>query len=396
MTNTDTSPTAIIPTGSLAAKILLQLRTTGSMTVAEYMQTCLFHPLLGYYMQDKATIGREGAFITAPEISQMFGEMIALWVLNQWWQLGSPSPVQLVEIGGGRGTLMSDMLRTLRKHGDWVTASSIHMIEISPALKVQQQSALEGYAQTFTLEWNDSLADVPKGLKFILGNEVLDCFPIHQFIKIDDSVDGAWAERYVAMASVPPESDNALDFGFGCPSRLLAANIPPHLRDASAGTLVETSPSRGAFMERLFTELSGDAGIFLWIDYGERQNDHNSGDTLQALYDHKKVSPLYHAGASDLTAHVDFTTLEAAVSESGGINHGLMTQGEFLNALGIRERANSLKAHVPPDQQAALEAAVRRLTGENAMGGLFKVFLCSHGLDKMGANTTGLVKLPKI
>ncbi|MFG1396988.1 class I SAM-dependent methyltransferase [Roseixanthobacter pseudopolyaromaticivorans] len=354
-------------TSPLAREIKALIASEGPISLARYMDLCLGHPRHGYYMT-RDPFGAAGDFITAPEISQMFGELLGLWALAAWQQMGSPDPVHLVEFGPGRGTLMADALRATRLLPGFAAAARVHLVEISPVLRARQQATLANAATAHPISWHTRLEDLPDGPVLVLANEFFDALPISQFIRSR----AGWHERRVGL-------DAAGELTFGVdphPARLLevlARHIPP---PHPPGAVLERLESPAA--RALATRLAGQDGAALVIDYGHAQS--GFGDTLQAMKAHAFVDPLAEPGEADLTAHVDFAALARAAITAGAGAFGPVPQGEFLLRLGLRERAERLQATASPVQADAITAALARLagTGEKEMGALFKV-LCICG-----------------
>ena len=360
---------------SLADHLRRRIADDGPLSVAQYMDAALTHPRLGYYMSGDP-FGRGGDFITAPEISQMFGELIGLWCVVQWQAMGGPDPLNLVELGPGRGTLMADMLRAGGAAEGFVESLSISMVEISPALKTAQEDALVGAKEVLkarSLQWWSDFSEVPEGPLLIVANEFLDALPVRQFQKTPKG----WRERMVGV------SDDQKEFRF-----ILADGppeddaIPPDLSAAGAragdGDILEVRPAAAALAEAIAGRLARQPGAALFIDYGHAESA--AGDTLQAVKDHDFHDPLAAPGEADLTAHVDFAAFGRAAAGAGARILGPVDQGPFLEGLGIGVRTEALLAAEPP-QDRQIEAALARLTSEDAMGRLFKVMaLVSPGL----------------
>ena len=340
----------------LHRRLVERIRRDGPLPVSEYMALCLGDPEHGYY-RSTDPIGRGGDFITAPEISQMFGELVGLWAASVWETLGRPTPLRLVELGPGRGTLMADALRAIRKampaFGD---AAAIHLVEINPALRARQAAVLDDAHPV----WHDSLDAVPTGPAIVIANEFFDALPVAQYVRLDDG----WHERCVGL-----EPDGRLAFVPG-------ANVadpplePAHAR-AAAGAIVEVAPASRALAAALAARIAANGGAALIIDYGAPAS--GSGDTLQAVRQHKVVGALAMPGESDLTAHVDFAALARAVRDAGAAAHGPVPQGVFLTRLGIVARAAVLVRDAAPPQRTAIAAACERLIGAAQMGTLFQV-----------------------
>ena len=332
----------------------------GPLTVARYMALCLGHPRHGYYTT-RDPLGAGGDFTTAPEISQMFGELIGLWAIETWAAMGAPERLRLIELGPGRGTLMSDLLRTVRVIPAFLDAATVHLIETSPVLRARQQSALQ--AASAPVAWHESVSDVPEGPAIVIANEFFDALPVRQFVRTGEG----WRERLVGL-------DNRSELVFG-----LAAEPEPQLTAvAPLGAVLEWPEAALAIAEPLASRIARQGCAALVIDYGYKGPAF--GDTLQAVQRHAYVDPLAEPGEADLTVHVDFDKLDRAARVGGARTFGPMGQGDFLRALGIEARAAALKTRATPDQGAGIEAALKRLTGDEAgdMGALFKVFAFAH------------------
>ena len=347
---------------ALRERLIAQIRAGGPMSIAQYMTACLHDPLDGYYATRPA-LGEAGDFITAPLVSQMFGELIGLWFVEAWVAMGRPKPVRLVEMGPGDGTLMSDMRRAQRMAPDFLAAAELWLVEVSPPLRALQAQALDEPAK-----WVRSLAEVPAGAPILLvANELLDCLPPHQFVRTESG----WAERMVGL-------DEAGGLGFGFSRAPLAQMLP----DAPAGSVLEHSPAQTALGSELGARLAADGGAALLIDYGRAEP--GLGDTLQALRRHRKESPLASPGEADLTVHADFPAVLAAATAAGAQAAPLLTQGEFLVRLGIGQRAEVL-SNTRPDRAERIERQLERLVSPDQMGELFKVAcLCQPGFAAPG------------
>lgn len=332
-----------------------QIRATGPMTLAQYMSTCLLHPVHGYYTTRPA-LGAKGDFTTAPEISQMFGELLGLCMAQAWMDRGSPAPVTLAELGPGRGTLMADVLRATRAVPGFHAAAQVHLVEASPRMRAAQAEALSGHAPT----WHDSPEQLPEGQPlFLLANEFFDALPIRQFQRDPNG----WREVVVGLSG-----DGALRRGLSQPAPIAA--LDHRLADTDPGALVETSPHATAVMTGLAERIAAQGGLALIIDYGGWRS---SGDTFQAVQDHAPVDPFAAPGESDLTAHVDFEALADTAQLAGCATTALTPQGVFLERLGITARAQSLAGRLSGDALDQHVAAHRRLTHPDEMGSLFKV-----------------------
>jgi NADH dehydrogenase [ubiquinone] 1 alpha subcomplex assembly factor 7 len=341
-----------------------RLEREGAMTVADFMGEALTHPLSGYYMHGDpfgAPSARGGDFVTAPEISQMFGELVGVWCADTWMRLGRPAPCQLVELGPGRGTLMADALRATRQVPGFHEALQVKLVEISSALRERQREALGNHEVT----WLDNVGQIPEAPLLLIANEFFDALPVRQFQQTGDG----WAERMVVL-----DSDNKLAFAVAGASPANRVLIPEALRDAPAGSVVEICPAALSIAAFLGYRLAHEPGAALVIDYGPAQP--TPGPTLQALRRHQRHEVLDDPGTADLTAHVDFASLAQAATSAGCAVHGPVGQGAFLTALGIELRAAQL-AQAAPGSAAAIAAARRRLTEPNQMGSLFKALALS-------------------
>jgi NADH dehydrogenase [ubiquinone] 1 alpha subcomplex assembly factor 7 len=344
----------------LLEEIKRRIALEGPMTVASYMALCLAHPQHGYYT-NRDPLGAAGDFTTAPEISQMFGELIGLWAAEVWHAMGSPTPCHLVEMGPGRGTLMADALRAIAKIKAFAEAITISLIETSPFLTHIQQERLASSPKPIT--WHQGLDTLPEGPMILFGNEFLDALPIRQFQRAPHG----WHEKLIGM-----DSDGRLVFGL--------SEVPtPVAIAAEDGAVIETSPAQEFFVaDQLAPRLLRANGVALFIDYGSM--DTSLGDTLQALHKHTKVSPLYRPGETDMTAHVPFAALAESAKRSGLGVHGIMEQRTFLMALGLGVRAQKLHDQAKDDhERAAIALAFERLTEDTTtgMGRLFKVIAFS-------------------
>ncbi|GLK51364.1 class I SAM-dependent methyltransferase [Maricaulis virginensis] len=350
----------------IADRLRDRIRQTGPMSIAAFMTEALFDPREGYYAT-KDPIGAGADFITAPEISQMFGELMGLWAAQSWMDMGKPAAFQLVELGPGRGTMMADALRAARTVPGFVDAAHVVLIEASAALKaVQAQTLGPTGAQ---IRWVDRLESVPAGPAIVLGNEFLDCLPVRQAIRRGDD----WHERMIGL-----DADEAFVFVLGPPLGADADLIPERLRDAPEDSLAELRPGDRQVVDALAARFAEAPGRALFIDYGPATSE--TGDTLQAVKAHKKVPPLEAPGTADLTARVDFESLAAAARAAGLTVSGPVTQGDFLVGLGLEARAAAL-CQAAPDKRAVFARQVWRLTDPEQMGTLFKlVCLDADGL----------------
>ena len=327
----------------------------GPMPVSRFMAEALTHPKLGYYARQDP-FGRAGDFITAPEISQMFGELIGLWCAHGWQQLGRPSAFLLVELGPGRGTLMADAVRACRRVPGFLEAADIRLVEVSPALRQSQRRTLAGV----DVAWHAEIGELPDAPLLLIANEFFDALPIRQFQRR-----GAhWHERLI----------NAGPDGLAyvlSPQPVADSLLPPDVRQAAPDSIVEVSPARAAVMTEIAARVAMNRGLGLIVDYGYLRTA--PGDTLQAVKGHARHPVLQAPGTADITSHVDFRALAEAAAAAGATVHGPVLQGPFLERLGIAMRAATLSAGATPAQAADVETARARLTGANQMGALFKV-----------------------
>jgi len=328
------------------------------MTIADFMAEALGHPEYGYYTT-RDPFGVGGDFTTAPEISQMFGELVGLWCAETWRISVAPQPVSLVELGPGRGTLMADILRAVRVAPDFAAALSVHLVETSPSLTAMQQRTLAGH----DVHWYGGLGEVPEGPTMLIANEFFDALPIRQFQKID----GVWRERMVGL----DEAGDGFRFGLGPAGPAARILIPEDIRrTARDGDVAEVCPAGMTTARAIGERVARSGGAALVIDYGHIASA--VGETLQALKAHEYFDPLQDPGTADLTAHVDFAALAVAVREARAAVHGPITQAEFLTRLGIEARVAQLQARATGVQAADVASACRRLIDREQMGYLFK------------------------
>ena len=354
----------------LETEIRRLIAAAGPMPVAEYMRLCLTHPQYGYYVT-RDPLGAAGDFITAPEVSQMFGELIGVWMAAVWRQMGAPADVRIIELGPGRGTMMADALHAARVVKDFYDAVVLHLIEVSPRLQELQRQRLQAFG--LQIVWHTALADVPGGPGIIVANEFIDTLPVHQAVKRNDG----WHQRVVGIGE-----EGKLTFGVGRdPLRLFEATLPPAVRRAPEGAIFEWRVDSIALElgQRVRT-----GGAALIVDYGHSKS--GLGDTLQAVADHTFVDPLAAPGQADLTAHVDFEALVHSAESIGAQCHGPLPQRDLLFNLGIKERAARLTARAPGEAAAEVGLALARLTepGERGMGELFKALaIADRKLDRL-------------
>ncbi|MCV6585072.1 MAG: SAM-dependent methyltransferase [Marinibacterium sp.] len=335
---------------SLLDLLAARIRAEGPLSIADYMGDCLMHPRFGYYAT-RDPFGAAGDFTTAPEISQMFGELLGLALAQAWVDQGRPAPFTLAELGPGRGTLMADLLRATRAVPGFHAAARIVMLEASPVLRARQAQAIAPAQAT----WITDSQDLPQAPLYLVANEFFDALPIRQFLRDG----GQWRERRVGLVG------DALGFGLAAPMPQPA--LAARLGDTRDGDLVELCPAAPGIARTIGARIEAHGGAALIIDYG---GWHSLGDTLQALRDHQYCDPLADPGQADLTAHVDF---EALAQASPSASSALTPQGVFLEHLGITARAQALAAPLSGAALDALVAAHRRLTHPEEMGQLFKV-----------------------
>lgn len=346
----------------------------GPMDIGQYMNVCLAHPEYGYYTSQNP-LGASGDFTTAPEISQMFGEMIGAWLADIWIQMGS-SQCHLVELGPGHGTLMADILRATKHVPGFHDAMCVHLVEIGSVLKQKQQAKLTGYDVT----WHAHLEDVPTDRPILLvANEFLDALPMRQMMWFD----GAWQERVIGI----DEQSGALSFGVSSSDPAMQAMALEKAGQGNDFDILELAPVREVAFDGVCKVLKNQGGAALFIDYGYTK--FGLGDTLQAIQKHDMVSPLHEPGLSDLTSHVDFCDLSMIAKNKGVDIQGLTSQGEFLKALGIEMRAQALSKHASADQKKDIEQALNRLVKSDQMGELFKVLGVSYGYHIHAGGFTG-------
>ncbi len=353
------------PLESIIKQLILQ---EGPISVARFMELCLAHPTYGYYIT-RDPFGQKGDFTTAPEISQMFGELIGLWAADIWQKMGAQKKVTLVELGPGRGTLMADALRAAKSVHAFNASLEVHLVEISPILRESQRNTLENY----NITWHNSIDTLPFCPTLIIANEFFDALPIRQFVKQSTG----WHERLVGL-------DEMGDLTFGLspqPSaQLLLSPLvgegasKKRVRGIKNGSIFEVSQASYDVLTTLSKHLKSRSGAALFIDYGHIKS--GFGDTLQALKAHKMVSPLTHIGEADITAHIDFERLAKIAIHAGLTVQQLTTQAEFLKSLGIHHRASTLINNAKTEQHKHnIQTALERLTdvASTGMGGLFKV-----------------------
>jgi NADH dehydrogenase [ubiquinone] 1 alpha subcomplex assembly factor 7 len=341
----------------LGESLARRIRAQGPLTIAEFMAEALGNPRHGYYTT-RDPLGRRGDFVTSPEISQIFGELIGLWAADLWDRMGRPARLILAELGPGRGTLMADALRAARRMPGFIEAAQLHLVETSPVLRRAQAQALAAHRPS----WHESIAGLPDGPLLAVANEFLDALPIRQLVRTAQG----WSERLVGL-----DATGTLAFVLAPPQAATAALVPAALRQAPAGSLCEIAPAAASVADALSRRIGRDGGAALFIDYGHTTRA--CGETLQAVRRHLPHPVLDDPGEADLTAHVDFAALGEAAATAGAAVWGPVTQSEFLRRIGIVARAERLAAGAAPAQAAAILSACRRLIDPGEMGTLFKV-----------------------
>ena len=356
----------------LDVEIRQRIARMGPIPVAEFMALCLYDPQHGYY-NHRAPFGAAGDFVTAPEISQMFGELIGLWAATVWQSMGAPDPVALIELGPGRGTMMMDALRVIRVAPEFRKAVRVHFIEASPDLQQRQRQTLSGIDDV-TLHWHGSIEEVPAGPCIIVANEFFDALPIHQAERRPTG----WHQRAVAINA---GGELALTVAPG-PLADLVPKLPRAVARARIGEIFEWRPDHFAIE---IARRVAQGGAALIVDYGHLKSA--TGDTFQAVRSHRYASPLALPGLTDLTAHVDFEALGKAAQAAGARVHGPIEQGPWLKRLGIEACAAMLQANATEEKRPGIAAALERLTGTrpDQMGSLFKA---------IGFSAPGIAQLP--
>ena len=357
------------PSANLTKRLARRIAQQGPLTLSEYMAAALGDRQHGYYMRGDP-FGARGDFITAPEISQIFGELLGMWCADTWDRMGSPSPVHLVELGPGRGTLMADALRAARALPAFHDALRPHLVELSPALRGLQRGTLEAAAARLTAppKWHDSLSSVPQGPLLLIANEFFDALPIRQFVRRDDG----WCERMVALN----EDGRGLAFVLRPATMEATALLPREAEATPPGGTFEICPAALGIATKIGGRLAAHRGAALIVDYGAARP--LGEPTLQALRRHARHEVLEDPGHADLTAHVDFGALARAAQAAGATAWGPTPQGRFLGSLGIGPRAETLAQGADTAQAEAIAAAVQRLTGPDDMGTLFKALALTH------------------
>lgn len=353
---------------ALEALIREMIGEGGPISLETYMTLALTHPAHGYY-STRIPFGRGGDFVTAPEVSQMFGELIGLWCASLWQAMGAPRPLILAELGPGRGTLMADALRAACAVPEFLAVLDVHLIEASAVMRQSQEEALAKSPAPVT--WHRHAEELPDGPALIIANEFFDCLPVRQFVRTRTG----WHERLIGL-----DEKGHLSFGLA-PEAALGIDVA-----GEPGEVLEAGFVAARLMERLAARIAAQGGALLVFDYG--YDAPPRGETLQALKGHRFADPLRDPGEADLTAHVNFRALARAARAAGAAVHGPVPQGEWLTRLGIHERAGRLRQKADEQQRAAIASALARLAGgsgkqhQRDMASLFKVLaVAASGLD---------------
>jgi SAM-dependent MidA family methyltransferase len=350
---------------ALADILKRQIRATGPMTLAQYMSACLLHPEYGYYTTQDA-LGADGDFTTAPEISQMFGEVIGLCLAQSWMDQGAPEAFALVELGPGRGTLIADVMRATLQVPGFHTAAALHLVEASRRMRDLQAATLPAHQPV----WHDTAETLPDDIPvFAIANEFFDALPIRQFQR---DVKG-WREVMVGLSEA-----GTLQRGLSDPAPI--DMLEHRLDDTAPGALVEICAQGQTVIDAVAHRIAAQGGMALVIDYGGWRSD---GDTFQAVRAHRPVDPFEAPGHADLTAHVDFEALARSALKAKCAATQLTNQGVFLERLGITPRAQGLAKGLDGAALEAHVAAHRRLTHPDEMGSLFKVLGLYPGTDSL-------------
>ncbi|WP_426032849.1 class I SAM-dependent methyltransferase [Cypionkella sp. TWP1-2-1b2] len=330
----------------IAELLIRRIQATGPITLADYMAECLLHPEYGYY-STRDPFGAAGDFTTAPEISQMFGELLGLCLAQTWLDQGAPARFTLAELGPGRGTLMADVLRATKRVAGFHAAAQVLLVEASATLRARQRATLGDYP----VQWADQLTLGETPL-YLLANEFFDALPIRQFTRHGQG----WEETLIGV------TNHRLSLGKSPPSQI--SPLDHRLADTKPGDIVEICPAAAPIMQTIAAQIETHGGAALILDYGDWTS---RGDTFQALKAHSFTDPIAQPGEADLTAHVDFAALAAACT-----SHAYTTQGQLLTALGIHQRAVQLGLKLTGDALVQHNAATHRLTAPEEMGRLFK------------------------
>ena len=330
------------PPNRLVTLLAREIARSGPISVARFMDLALAHPSWGYYRR-RDPLGAEADFVTAPELSQAFGEIIGLWLVEAWAGLGRPRPLRLVELGPGRGTLMADLLRATSKVAGFSDGLRVHLVETSAPLRARQRERLKGTDVT----WHDAFEEVPSGPVLLIANELFDALPVHQLTRRGDG----WVERRIGL-----DESGRLSFRLADSASPLAMQVPGSL-EAPPGTIAEVSPARTDLAAAIGARLRAEGGIALVIDYGAWATG-PTGDTLQAVEGHAVADPLQRPGEVDLSTQVDFCAVAEAALAAGAAVYGPIPQGPFLRTFGIDLRVAQLLRQATPEQRRPLRQAL--------------------------------------
>ena len=348
----------------LERELLRTIAAGGPLALDRYMALCLGHPRHGYYMT-REPFGSAGDFVTAPEITQMFGEMIGIWCAHVFELMGSPAAFEVIELGPGRGTLMADVLRSAKVMAGLLPAARVRLVETSPRLREVQVKTLAFWQGE--LSWHDTVDEIEAGPGIVIANEFFDALPVQQFRRTS----GGWRERVVEA------SDDRLALGWKPSSPPPAEQVV----ESTEGDVVEVCPAGRRLAAQISRRLADHPGAALIVDHGHVRSV--AGATLQAVRSHRMVSILDRPGESDLTAHVDFEVLGKALKANGARVWAPLTQRDFLLGMGLELRARALKSGANGARAPDFDAAVARISGAAEMGDLFKVIAAtSPGLSR--------------
>lgn len=346
-----------------------KIKKEGPLRLDRFIDLALYHPEFGYY-RTTHPVGKEGDFVTSPEICSLFGELIGLFFLDYWEQSESPLSVKLIELGPGKGTLAKDILTAFKRRPQIFEGLTIHLVEVSESLTALQKDLLKGFTNVY---WHTSLEDVPDGFSLIIGNEFFDALPIRQFL-----FKNKWLERYVTFEN---ERD-CLSF------TEKETSYPFASISETQGRIIEISEASQSYADIIGKRLKEHNGIGLFIDYGTERIPWG-GDSLQAMKHHQYVDILAEPGQADITHHVDFFSLKQQFQKYGLITHGTISQSQFLTNLGIGLRAQQMSRYLPSETFKNLQLAIFRLISPEFMGQLFKVFAVAKNINLTPAGFNG-------
>lgn len=366
--NSNSGPKSKNGPNALLTKLKRRIASEGAITLAQYMEACLCDPGHGYYAT-RDPLGAKGDFTTAPEISQIFGELIGLWCVVVWRNMGRPDVLRLIELGPGRGTLMADALRAAKVAPEFLNAARLHLVETSPVLRQAQARNLE--APGGKPHWHAHAGEVPEGATIIIANEFLDALPVRQFVRRE----GAWFERCVGLSD-----EGGLAFCTASDPLRTPDILPQDVRAGAVdGDISEIRPGADELVKTIAARAQNHRLAALFIDYGHAKSA--PGETLQAVKAHNFADPLAMPGNADLTTHVDFGRLGEIAGDNALQVHGPISQAEFLNALGLAERCERLMETGQGNDRELVASGALRLADPAQMGDLFKVMaLTSRGL----------------